>query len=626
MYLALRALGIGEGEGDEVITTPLTWPATANVIVRAGARPSSAMSTPTTLCLDPAAVAAAVTPRTRADHARALRRSSVRPRGDRGDLRASTACGSSRTRRTPPRRGSPTGARSARSATSRASASTPTRTSRRARAACSRLPTRRSQRASPPCACTASRATPGSATRRRARAPTTCSSRATSSTSAICTRASRWASCTGSRSTTSAASRRPSATTRASRTCPASRRSAAGSGPRASMAGTSTSCASHREEAGAGRDAYAEALGEEGIGTGLHFLPVHDLTYFRASHPTPAAAGRGGCGRRGALAAALAGSLALRRRRRRRGRAPPARALHAMTRPVRLALQIGLSVVLIAAVLWQADLHKIGNALRDSSPGWFCAAIAINVVATFVMVVRWHLLLVARGRREPGLWWLFETYVIALLLGQVLPTAVGGDAVRAIDLARRTGERAEAVSSVVVDRVVGPGGAGCAGRRRSTRRRLRHRARHGRRARPRRRRRHGRSRRALFSRRLQPPLRRARAAGGARCAPRRRCALSTRRCTPIAAIRSRSRGSSSWARSHRACAPCRSASWPRAWGSISATRRCSCSARCCSSSPSSPPRSTGSACARPRSSSCWAAPGSRARTHSRSAWRSSRSR
>src|SRR6185436_10158651 len=57
--------------------------------------------------------------------------------------------------------------------------------------------------------------------------------------------------------------------------------------------------------------------------------------------------------------------------------------------------------------------------------------------------------------REPGLWWLFETYSIALLLGQVLPTAVGGDAVRAIDLARRTGARAEAVSSVVVDRVVG---------------------------------------------------------------------------------------------------------------------------------------------------------------------------
>jgi glycosyltransferase 2 family protein len=126
-----------------------------------------------------------------------------------------------------------------------------------------------------------------------------------------------------------------------------------------------------------------------------------------------------------------------------------------MTRPARLALQLALSVGLIAAVLWQADLHRIGNALRDTSPAWFVAAIAIGVVATAVMALRWHLLLVARGRRDPGLWWLFETYSIALLLGQILPTAVGGDAVRAIDLARRTGARAEAVSSVLVDRVVG---------------------------------------------------------------------------------------------------------------------------------------------------------------------------
>jgi uncharacterized protein (TIRG00374 family) len=126
-----------------------------------------------------------------------------------------------------------------------------------------------------------------------------------------------------------------------------------------------------------------------------------------------------------------------------------------MSRPTRVALQVALSVGLIAAILWQADLHRIGNALRDTSPGWFGAAIAINVVATAVMAVRWHLLLLARGRRDPGLWWLFETYSIALLLGQILPTAVGGDAVRAIDLARRTGARAEAVSSVLVDRVVG---------------------------------------------------------------------------------------------------------------------------------------------------------------------------
>ena len=64
MYLALRALRLGEG--DQVITTPLTWPATANVIVSAGARPVFCDVDPLTLCLDPAAVEAAITPRTRA--------------------------------------------------------------------------------------------------------------------------------------------------------------------------------------------------------------------------------------------------------------------------------------------------------------------------------------------------------------------------------------------------------------------------------------------------------------------------------------------------------------------------------------------------------------------------------
>ena len=73
------------------------------------------------------------------------------------------------------------------------------------------------------------------------------------------------------------------------------------------------------------------------------------------------------------------------------------------------------------------------------------------------MTERWRVLLVARGRREPGFGWLLETTLVSLLLGQVLPTAVGGDAVKAIDLSRRTGARAESVSSVVVDKILGLG-------------------------------------------------------------------------------------------------------------------------------------------------------------------------
>jgi dTDP-4-amino-4,6-dideoxygalactose transaminase len=39
------------------------------------------------------------------------------------------------------------------------------------------------------------------------------------------------------------------------------------------------------EIAGADRDAYQRALAEEKIGTSIHFLPVHRLTYYRERFP-----------------------------------------------------------------------------------------------------------------------------------------------------------------------------------------------------------------------------------------------------------------------------------------------------------------------------------------------------
>ena len=64
MEIALRIAGIGPG--DEVITTPISWVATANVILEVGATPVFADIDPITRNLDLDAVEAAITPRTRA--------------------------------------------------------------------------------------------------------------------------------------------------------------------------------------------------------------------------------------------------------------------------------------------------------------------------------------------------------------------------------------------------------------------------------------------------------------------------------------------------------------------------------------------------------------------------------
>jgi dTDP-4-amino-4,6-dideoxygalactose transaminase len=64
MHLALVALGVGPG--DEVITTPITWPATANVIVHVGAQPVFADVRENDLNIDPERAASLVGPRTKA--------------------------------------------------------------------------------------------------------------------------------------------------------------------------------------------------------------------------------------------------------------------------------------------------------------------------------------------------------------------------------------------------------------------------------------------------------------------------------------------------------------------------------------------------------------------------------
>jgi perosamine synthetase len=64
LHLALRAAGVGEG--DEVVTSPLSFVASANVVLYERARPVFADIDPVTLNLDPEAARAAITDRTTA--------------------------------------------------------------------------------------------------------------------------------------------------------------------------------------------------------------------------------------------------------------------------------------------------------------------------------------------------------------------------------------------------------------------------------------------------------------------------------------------------------------------------------------------------------------------------------
>jgi uncharacterized protein (TIRG00374 family) len=116
-----------------------------------------------------------------------------------------------------------------------------------------------------------------------------------------------------------------------------------------------------------------------------------------------------------------------------------------------LVLRVVASVVLLGAVLAYADVGDVARALRDASWGWFVAAVALMTVATVVGAVRWRILLEGAeiGVSAPAA---TRAFAASLFLNNVLPTSVGGDAVRAWLVGRASGRLVRAATATVVDK------------------------------------------------------------------------------------------------------------------------------------------------------------------------------
>ena len=129
-----------------------------------------------------------------------------------------------------------------------------------------------------------------------------------------------------------------------------------------------------------------------------------------------------------------------------------------MSRPAKLTIQVLVSGGIIALLLWQIDLEQTAEIIRESRWGYVLAAFLLLIATTWLMTWRWYALLAARGVHEPFSW-LLGMYFVSYAAGQVLPTAVGGDAVRIIEHARRRPEaRATAAASVFMERTLGSAG------------------------------------------------------------------------------------------------------------------------------------------------------------------------
>ena len=132
-----------------------------------------------------------------------------------------------------------------------------------------------------------------------------------------------------------------------------------------------------------------------------------------------------------------------------------------MRRLVRLTATVVLTALAVAYLAWKVDLDATLDVLADTDAGWSALAVGIMIVTVLPMAVRWQWLMAAEGMHE-RLPWLTRAYFVSYAAGQILPTGIGGDAVRVVETARRHSGRALPITAIVLlERALGGAATVC---------------------------------------------------------------------------------------------------------------------------------------------------------------------
>jgi uncharacterized membrane protein YbhN (UPF0104 family) len=121
---------------------------------------------------------------------------------------------------------------------------------------------------------------------------------------------------------------------------------------------------------------------------------------------------------------------------------------------VRFLLRLAVTAILFSLILWQLDPRSILERVQSPRAGPLLLVALLLACQFLVATWRWKQLLDHVSPQSPSYWILCRFMGASNLYGQLLPSTVGGDLVRAGLLARFVGV-GPATFSVVLDRIAG---------------------------------------------------------------------------------------------------------------------------------------------------------------------------
>lgn len=122
--------------------------------------------------------------------------------------------------------------------------------------------------------------------------------------------------------------------------------------------------------------------------------------------------------------------------------------------PLKLLIRLLVSGAIFALILRGIDVQQVWAAVSQARWSLLAAALLLQLGSATLAAYRWQLLMqnLAFGQSF-GFYW--RSYFKAIFFNQGLPTSIGGDAVRVLDVARLGFRKRDALYGVALDRIVG---------------------------------------------------------------------------------------------------------------------------------------------------------------------------
>lgn len=116
--------------------------------------------------------------------------------------------------------------------------------------------------------------------------------------------------------------------------------------------------------------------------------------------------------------------------------------------------RIVVTIAIFLLILRSIDIHQVWSTLRQARPSLLLAAVFLQFGSTTVSAYRWQLIMrnLDFGQSFSFYW---RSYFKAMFFNQGLPTSIGGDALRVLDVAGQGFRKRDALYGVMLDRIAG---------------------------------------------------------------------------------------------------------------------------------------------------------------------------